>query len=189
VVAVHLACQSLRQGECELALAAGVNLILTPELTEVLARAAMLSPTGRCRTFDAAADGYVRGEGCGVVVLKPLPAAVREGDRILAVIEGSAVNQDGRSNGSTAPNGSPQAELIGRGLRLTGRTPRALGYVEAHGTGTPLGDPIEFDALRAAVGDVPNPCLLGSVKTNLGHLEAAAGIAGLLKTILQVHHG
>ena len=189
LVAVHLACQSLRNGECDLALAGGVNLILAPELTEVLSRAGMLSPTGRCRTFAAAADGYVRGEGCGVVVLKPLPAALRDGDRIFAVLEASAINQDGRSNGITAPNGAAQAELVRRVLRQAERSPAEVGCVEAHGTGTPLGDPIEFEALAEALGAAASPCALASVKTNLGHLEAAAGIAGLIKTILQVHHG
>jgi acyl transferase domain-containing protein/acyl-CoA synthetase (AMP-forming)/AMP-acid ligase II/SAM-dependent methyltransferase/acyl carrier protein len=189
LVAVHLACQGLRSSECELALAGGVNLILTPELTEVLSRGGMLSPAGLCRTFDAAADGYVRGEGCGVVVLKPLPAAVRDGDRVLAVLEASAVNQDGKSNGITAPNGARQTELIRRVLRLAGRSPGDVVWVEAHGTGTALGDPIEFDALQAALGSASQPCALTSVKTNLGHLEAAAGIAGLIKAVLQVQHG
>lgn len=189
LVAVHLACQALRNGECELALAGGVNLILTPQLTEVLSRSGMLSPAGLCRTFDAAADGYVRGEGCGVVILKPLPAALSNGDRILAVIEASAVNQDGKSNGITAPNGARQSELIGRVLHLAGRSPDDVACVEAHGTGTALGDPIEFDALQAALGSSSTPCALASIKTNLGHLEASAGIAGLIKAVLQVYHG
>jgi acyl transferase domain-containing protein/acyl-CoA synthetase (AMP-forming)/AMP-acid ligase II/SAM-dependent methyltransferase/acyl carrier protein len=189
LVAVHLACQSLRLGECDLALAGGVNLILTPELTEVLSRGGMLSPAGLCRTFDAAADGYVRGEGCGVVVLKPLPAALRDGDRVLAVLEASAINQDGKSNGITAPNGARQAELIRRVLQLAGRSAGDVSYIEAHGTGTALGDPIEFEALQVALRSAVAPCALASVKTNLGHLEAAAGIAGLIKTVLQIHHG
>ncbi len=189
LVAIHLACQSLRLGECELALVGGVNLILTPDLTEVLSHGGMLSSAGLCKTFDAAADGYVRGEGCGVVVLKPLSAAVRDGDRILAVVEASAVNQDGKSNGITAPNGARQTELIRRVLRLAGRSPDDVSCIEAHGTGTSLGDPIEFDALQAALGSATVPCALSSVKTNLGHLEAAAGIAGLIKAVLQVHHG
>jgi acyl transferase domain-containing protein/acyl-CoA synthetase (AMP-forming)/AMP-acid ligase II/SAM-dependent methyltransferase/acyl carrier protein len=189
LVAVHLACQSLRNGECDLALAAGVNLILAPELTEAFSRAGMLSPAGRCKTFDAAADGYVRGEGCAVLVLKLLPAALRDGDPIFAVLEASAVNQDGRSNGITAPNGAAQADLIQRTLRLAGRTPGQISYVEAHGTGTSLGDPIEFEGLQAALGTARQPCALGAVKTNVGHLEAAAGITSLIKTVLQVHHG
>ena len=189
LVAVHLACQSLRLGECEMALAGGVNLMLSPELTEVLSRGGMLSPSGLCKTFDAAADGYVRGEGCGVVVLKPLSAALRDGDRVLAVLEASAVNQDGKSNGITAPNGARQAELIRRVLQLAGRTAPDVSCIEAHGTGTALGDPIEFEALHVALRGAVTPCALASVKTNLGHLEAAAGIAGLIKTILQIHHG
>jgi microcystin synthetase protein McyG len=189
LVAVHLACQSLRNGECEMALAGGVNLILTPDLTEVLSRGGMLSPEGLCKTFDASADGYVRGEGCGVIVLKPLPAAVRDGDAVLAVLEASAINQDGRSNGITAPNGALQTTLIRRVLQLAGRSAADVSYIEAHGTGTNLGDPIETEALHAALGDASTPCALASVKTNLGHLEAAAGIAGLIKTILQIHHG
>jgi acyl transferase domain-containing protein/acyl-CoA synthetase (AMP-forming)/AMP-acid ligase II/SAM-dependent methyltransferase/acyl carrier protein len=189
LVAVHLACQSLRLGECEVALAGGVNLMLSPELTEVLSRGGMLSPAGLCRTFDAAADGYVRGEGCGVVVLKPLPAALRDGDRVLAVLESSAINQDGKSNGITAPNGARQAELIRRVLQLAGRTAADVSCIEAHGTGTALGDPIEFEALHVALRGAVTPCALASVKTNLGHLEAAAGIAGLIKTVLQIHHG
>jgi acyl transferase domain-containing protein/acyl-CoA synthetase (AMP-forming)/AMP-acid ligase II/SAM-dependent methyltransferase/acyl carrier protein len=186
--AVHLACQSLLAGDCELALAAGVNLILTPDVTDSLARANMLSPDARCKTFDASANGYVRGEGCGVVVLKPLAAAARDGDPIRAVIEATATNQDGRSNGITAPNGSAQTALIRRALALAGRSPGEIGAVETHGTGTPLGDPIEFDALAEAIGASSLPCALGAVKTNIGHLEAAAGIAGLIKSALQLEH-
>jgi acyl transferase domain-containing protein/acyl-CoA synthetase (AMP-forming)/AMP-acid ligase II/SAM-dependent methyltransferase/acyl carrier protein len=189
LVAVHMACQSLRARECALAVAAGVNLILAPELTESLARAGMLSPSGRCQAFAAAADGYVRGEGCGAVVLKQLSAAVRDGDPILAVLEASAVNQDGQSNGITAPNGAAQAELIRRCLQLAGRLPIDIAYIEAHGTGTPLGDPIEFEALQATLGNTVQPCAVGSVKTNAGHLEAAAGIIGLIKAVLQVERG
>ncbi len=155
----------------------------------MLSRAGMLSPAGKCKTFDASADGYVRGEGCGMVVLKPLPAAVRDGDRVLAVLEASAINQDGRSNGITAPNGAVQTELIRRVLRLACRAPGEVSLIEAHGTGTTLGDPIEFEAINAALGRSTVPCALASVKTNLGHLEAAAGIAGLIKAVLQVHHG
>ena len=188
LVAVHLACQSIRTGDCDMALAGGVNLILSPELSESLTQAQMLSPSGLCKTFDAGADGYVRGEGCGMVLLKPLSAAVRDQDMILAVIEGSAINQDGRTSGITAPSAPAQTELIQRALRQAGRPADAVSYVEAHGTGTSLGDPIEFDALNAAIGTSANPCALGAVKTNLGHLEAAAGIAGLIKVVLQLQH-
>ncbi len=186
LVAVHLACQSLRAGESNLAIVGGVNIILTPELTVTFSQARMMSPTGRCRTFDAAADGYVRGEGCGVVVLKRLSDAVKDGDNILAVIRGTAVNQDGRSNGITAPNRFAQQEVIRRALRNARVAPRQIGYVEAHGTGTILGDPIEVQALSEVFSDRPveKPIYLGSVKTNIGHLEAAAGIAGLIKVAL-----
>jgi 3-oxoacyl-(acyl-carrier-protein) synthase/acyl carrier protein len=189
LLAIHYACQSLRAGECDLALAGGVNLILTPQLSDALAQAQFLSPTGRCHTFDAAADGYVRGEGCGVVVLKLLASAIRDGDMILAVIEGSAVNQDGKSNGITAPNGPSQVEVIKRALKQAGRDPKDVSFVETHGTGTALGDPIEFDALAGVVGKGSDPCFLGAVKANVGHLEAAAGMAGLIKVVLQLQHG
>ena len=187
LVAVHQACRSLRSGECTLALAGGVNLILAPDLTAAFARAGMLAPDGRCKTFDAAADGYVRGEGCGVVVLKRLADAQRDGDRVLAVIRGTAVNQDGRSNGLTAPNGPAQQAVVRAALRDADLMPAALSYVEAHGTGTALGDPIEVNSLKAVLLDGRGPtqsCWLGSVKTNIGHLEAAAGIAGLIKLVL-----
>ncbi|HLM55061.1 MAG TPA: MupA/Atu3671 family FMN-dependent luciferase-like monooxygenase, partial [Pyrinomonadaceae bacterium] len=187
LVAVHAACQSLRSGESQVALAGGVNLLLTPKLTEALTRAGMMSADGRCKTFDAAADGYVRSEGCGVVVLKRLSEAARDGDRVLALIRGSAVNQDGRSNGLTAPNGLAQQALVREALERAGVAASQIGYVEAHGTGTPLGDPIEFDALGAVLREGRprgTRCLVGSVKTNIGHLEAAAGIAGLIKVAL-----
>jgi amino acid adenylation domain-containing protein len=191
LVAVHLACQALRSGESRLALAGGVNLILSPELNIAFSHAGMMSLTGRCRTFDADADGYVRGEGCGVVVLKRLSDALADGDNVLAVIRSTAVNQDGRSNGLTAPNGQAQQAVIRQALQTAGITPDQLGYVEAHGTGTKLGDPIEVDALSAVLRgrSLDNPCLLGSVKTNIGHLESAAGVAGLIKTALALHHG
>ena len=183
LVAIHLACQSLRNGECETAIAGGVNLILSPELTHTFSLAGMMAEDGRCKTFDADADGYVRGEGCGVIVLKPLDTALRDGDRVLAVIKGSAINQDGRSNGLTAPNSLAQQEVIEEAIASAGVTPQEIGYIEAHGTGTKLGDPIEVNSLKAVVrGD--NTCYLSSVKTNIGHLEAAAGIAGLIKTVL-----
>ncbi|MFO0876010.1 MAG: beta-ketoacyl synthase N-terminal-like domain-containing protein [Gemmataceae bacterium] len=189
LTALHYACQALRNGECELALAGGVNLILTPDITEALSKAQMLSPAARCKTFDATADGYVRGEGVGVVVLKPLALAVRDGDPIYAVLEATAVNQDGKSNGITAPNGAAQTALVRHALARAGRKPDDVGCIETHGTGTALGDPIEFDALREALGQAKTPCALGAVKANIGHLEAAAGIAGLIKAALQVYHG
>ncbi|MBV5260703.1 alpha/beta fold hydrolase [Synechococcus moorigangaii CMS01] len=190
LVAVHLACQSLINGESTLAIAAGVNLILTPDVTQTFAQAGMMSEVGRCQTFDEGADGYVRGEGCGVVLLKPLTQAERDGDKILAVIHGSAVNQDGRSNGLTAPNGRSQQAVIHQALAQAGITAADLDYVEAHGTGTPLGDPIEVNSLKAVLktAERKNPCVLGSVKTNIGHLEAAAGIAGLIKVVLSLHY-
>ena len=183
LVAVHLACQSLRNGESDLAIAGGVNLILSPELTQTFSLAGMIAADGRCKTFDADADGYVRGEGCGVVILKPLDAAKRDGDNILAVVKGSAVNQDGRSNGLTAPNSLAQQEVIRSAIANAGLKPQDISYIEAHGTGTKLGDPIEVNALKATIGG-DETCYLSSVKTNIGHLEAAAGIAGLIKTVL-----
>jgi acyl transferase domain-containing protein/NAD(P)-dependent dehydrogenase (short-subunit alcohol dehydrogenase family)/SAM-dependent methyltransferase len=185
LVAVHLACQSLRAGESSLALAAGVNLVLTPELTINFSQARMLAPDGRCKTFDADANGYVRAEGCGVVVLKRLADAVRDGDRVLVVVRGSAVNQDGRSAGLTAPNGPAQVAVIRKALAVSGVEAEAVGYVEAHGTGTPLGDPIEAAALAEALGG-ERTLRIGSVKTNIGHAEAAAGIAGFIKTVLML---
>jgi acyl transferase domain-containing protein/acyl carrier protein len=190
LVALHLAAQALRARECDLALAAGVNVILAPEFTVAASRMQMLAADGRCKAFDERADGFVRGEGCGVVVLKRLSDAVAAGDRIRAVIRGSAVNQDGRTNGLTAPSGRSQQALIRRALELAGVAPEEIGYVEAHGTGTPLGDPIEMEALGAVLGaGRAASCLVGSVKTNLGHLEGAAGIAGLIKTVLALQHG
>ncbi|MBM7776028.1 amino acid adenylation domain-containing protein [Actinokineospora baliensis] len=191
LVGLHLACQSLRSGETSMALAGGVNVLLSPEWFVVLSKAGMLAPDGRCKTFDAAADGYVRGEGCGVVVLKRLSDAQRDGDRIWAVVRGSAVNQDGRSSGVTVPNAAAQRAVIGEALTAAGVRADQVGYVEAHGTGTPLGDPIELRALDAVLGDRAggDPVLVGSVKTNIGHLEPAAGIAGLIKAALALHHG
>jgi len=191
LVAVHLACQSLRNGECSLALAGGVNVILSPELTIAFSQAHMMSADGRCKTFDADADGYVRGEGCGLVVLKPLARALKDGDRILAIIRGSAVNQDGRSNGLTAPNGPSQEAVILQALHNAAVAPEEVSYVETHGSSTPLGDPIEVGALKTTLmrnRSLDQPCVLGSVKTNIGHLEAAAGIAGLIKTVLALQH-
>ncbi|RMI33405.1 type I polyketide synthase [Nocardia stercoris] len=192
LVAVHLAVQSLRAGESDLALAGGVNLQLSPEVTVALAKGRMLSATGQCHTFDAAADGYVRGEGCGVVVLRRLSDALAAGDHILSVIRGSAVNQDGRSSGLTAPSMTAQQDVVRRALAVARVAPAEIGYVEAHGTGTPLGDPIEVRALAGVLGtDRPadRPLRLGSVKTNIGHLEAAAGIAGFIKAALVLSRG
>jgi microcystin synthetase protein McyG len=192
LVAVHLAVQSLRIGECRIALAGGVNLLLSPMSTIGICKLRMLAPDGRCKTFDAAANGFVRSEGCGMVVLKRLSDALADGDRILALIRGSAVNHDGRSSGLTAPNGPAQAAVIRRALAAGGVAPAAVQYVEAHGTGTPLGDPIEVQALASVLGEgrkSERPLIIGSVKTNLGHLEAAAGIAGLIKTVLALEHG
>ncbi|WP_394845472.1 SDR family NAD(P)-dependent oxidoreductase [Pendulispora brunnea] len=191
LVAVHLACQSLRHGESQLALAAGVNLILSPLSMEVVARTQALSPDGRCRTFDARANGFVRGEGGAVLVLERLSDAQAAGHRVWAVIRGSATNQDGRSTGLTAPNVLSQQELLTQALRSAGLEGHEVGYVEAHGTGTSLGDPIEHEALKAVLGrprENGTSCALGSVKTNLGHLEAAAGIAGLIKAVLSLEH-
>ena len=191
LVAVHQASQALRAGECRMALAGGVNLILSPEIYVALSRSRMLSPDGRCHTFDAAADGFARGEGCGVVVLKRLSDAVQDGDRVLAVIRGSAVNQDGASSGLTAPNGPQQEAVIREALSRAGVAPREVSYVEAHGTGTQLGDPLELQALGAVFGpdrDAAQPLLVGSLKTNIGHLEAAAGIAALIKLVLSLQH-
>jgi acyl transferase domain-containing protein/SAM-dependent methyltransferase len=191
LVAVHQACQSLRSGESSLAVAGGVSLMLLPEFTINFCRARMLAADGRCKTFDKAADGYVRSEGCGVVVLKRLSDAVADGDPVLALVRGSAVNQDGRSSGLTVPNGPAQEAVIGEALRAAGLEPHEVQYVEAHGTGTPLGDPIEVQALARALGagrTAGDPLLIGSAKTNVGHLEAAAGIAGLLKLVLSLQH-
>jgi acyl transferase domain-containing protein/SAM-dependent methyltransferase len=184
LVAVHLACQALRLGECDLALAGGVNLILTPEMNINFSKARMMAADGRCKTFDAAADGYVRGEGCALIVLRRLTDALVDGDRVLAVIRGSAINQDGRSGGLTAPNGPAQEAVIRAALGNAGIDASAVSYVETHGTGTPLGDPIEAGALGAVFKHQRGePLLIGSVKTNLGHLEAAAGMAGLIKVV------
>jgi len=191
LVAVHLACQSLRLRESRMALAGGVNLTLTPETTIALSKAHMMAPDGRCKAFDSRADGFVRGEGCGIVVLKRLSDAVADSDNVLAVIRGSAVNQDGRSSGITAPNGAAQEALIRQALANGGVKPEEISYVEAHGTGTSLGDPIEAHALAAVLGPgraKENLLVIGSVKTNVGHLESAAGVAGLIKLVLSLQH-
>jgi amino acid adenylation domain-containing protein len=191
LVATHLACQSLRLGECDLALVGGVNLIYGPETYINFSKAGMLSADGHCKTFDAAADGYGRGEGCGVIVLKRLSDAQRDGDNILALIRGSAVNQDGPSGGLTVPNGPSQEKLIRQALDRSGIKPGQVSYIEAHGTGTPLGDPIEINSLNNVFGSEhsrENPLIVGSVKSNLGHLESAASIAGLIKLVLSLQH-
>lgn len=187
LVAVHLACSSLWNGDSTLALAGGVNLILSPAITINFTKAGAMAPDGRCKAFDARANGYVRSEGAGLVVLKPLSRALADGDPIYAVIRGSAVNQDGRSNGLMAPNPLAQEAVLREAYRRAGVSPGQVQYVEAHGTGTFLGDPIEAKALGTvlAIDRLPGrPCALGSVKTNLGHLEAAAGVAGLIKVAL-----
>src|ERR1700744_1661348 len=189
LVAVHMACQSLRLRETDLALAGGVSITLRPETQIAISAWGLLSPRGRCATFDAAADGFVRGEGAGVGVLKRLTDAVRDGDRVLAVVRGSAVNQDGRSNGVTAPNTAAQCDVIADALRSGDLAPESVHYVEAHGTGTMLGDPIEFEALASTYGRGDGQGALGGVKTNIGHTEAGAGIAGFIKAALAVQRG
>ncbi|MEM9805181.1 MAG: type I polyketide synthase, partial [Cyanobacteria bacterium P01_D01_bin.56] len=192
LVAVHVAIQHLRAGECNLALVGGVNCLLSPEFSVNFSRAHMLAADGHCKTFDASADGYVRSEGCGVVCLKRLSDAEAAGDRILAVIRGSAINQDGASTGLTVPNGPAQQAVIRQALEQAGLTPHQVSYVEAHGTGTKLGDPIEIGALAAVFGPgraLEHPLIVGSLKTNIGHLEGAAGLAGLVKVVLALQHG
>ena len=190
LVALHLACQSLHTGESDVALAGGVNVTLLPEGTVALSRYKMMALDGRCKTFDASADGYVRGEGCAVLVLKRLSDALAAGDPIFATVRATAVNQDGASSGLTAPNGPAQEAVIRAALAAGGVGAADVGYIEAHGTGTSLGDPIEIQALHAALGTGrKQPLLVGSVKTNVGHLESAAGMAGLVKAALAVRHG
>ncbi|QUR66898.1 type I polyketide synthase [Mycobacterium spongiae] len=192
LVAIHLACQSLRTQDSHLAIAAGVNLLLSPAVFRGFDQVGALSPTGNCRAFDAAADGFVRGEGAGVVVLKRLTDAQRDEDRVLAVIRGSAINQDGRSNGLMAPNPAAQMAVLRAAYTNAGVQPNEVDYVEAHGTGTLLGDPIEARALGTVLGRgraEDSPLLIGAVKTNLGHTEAAAGIAGFIKTVLGLQYG
>lgn len=191
LLTAHLACRSLRSGECDMALAGGVSLMLNPEIGIGLSRMKALSPQGRCKAFDASADGYIRGEGCGMLVLKRRSDAVRDGNRILALIRGSATNNDGASNGFTAPNGLSQERLIKDALKQAGVGPEEVSYVEAHGTGTPLGDPIEVMALQEVFGGsrpAGQALRIGSVKTNIGHLESAAGVASLMKVILSLQH-
>jgi acyl transferase domain-containing protein/acyl carrier protein len=191
LVAAHLAVMSLRNRECNLALVGGVNRILSPEFSINFCQAHMLAPDGQCKTFDAAADGFVRAEGCGIIVLKRLSDAIADQDNILAVIRGSAMNQDGRSSGLTVPNGPSQQTVIKQALENAKVSPEQISYIEAHGTGTALGDPIEIGAIGAVFGKnhtKEQPLLIGSVKTNVGHLEAAAGIAGIIKVVLSLQH-
>lgn len=191
LVAIHQACNSLRLGECQMALTGGVLLNLTPASYIATSSARMISGDGQCKTFDAAADGYGRGEGCGMVVLKPLSQAQKDGDQILAVIRGSAVNQDGPSSGLTVPNGQSQQRLVKQALVQAQVKPAEISYLEAHGTGTSLGDPIEVNAATTVLGEGRTPDMplwIGSVKTNIGHLEAAAGVSGLIKVVLSLQH-
>ncbi len=199
--AIHLACESLRSGECQVALTGGVNLHLNPSKFVNACTLGMLSPTGQCRSFGAQADGYVPGEGVGAVVLKSLDQAEKNGDFIYGVIKASAINHGGRTNGFSVPNPAAQAEVIMQTLRKADLDPRSISYIEAHGTGTKLGDPIEVDGLTKAFSELLRErngeatpaswrpwCALGSVKSNIGHLEAAAGVAGLTKILLQMRH-
>ncbi len=191
LVAVHMACQSLRSRDSDLAMAGGVNVMLSPETTIALSKWGLMAPDGHCKTFDASADGFVRSEGCGIVVLKRLSDAIAAGDPVLAVIRGSAVNQDGKSTAMSAPNGLAQQDAIRRALSAGQVLPEQIGCVEAHGTGTVLGDPIEVEAIAEVLG-APSagapPLALTAVKTNVGHLEAAAGVAGLIKMVLCLQH-
>ncbi len=191
LVAVHQACLNLRTQSCRMAIAGGVNVMLSPDTSITLSKAHMLAPDGRCKTFDASANGFARGEGCGIVVLKRLRDALAEGDNVLALILSSAVNQDGRSSGITAPNGPAQEAVMREALNLANVAPSEIGYVETHGTGTSLGDPIEVNALGAVLGhgrERNHRLKIGSVKTNFGHLEGAAGVAGLIKLVLALQH-
>ncbi|WP_279776469.1 polyketide synthase, partial [Sphingobium yanoikuyae] len=198
LIAIHRGVRAILSEGCGMVVAGGVNTLLTPEPFIIYGRAGMLSPTGRCRTFSAQADGYVRGEGVGMVVLRRLRDAEAAGDRILGIIRASAENHGGRAQSLTAPNPQAQADLVVDAWSRAGIDPRSIGYIEAHGTGTPLGDPIEVDALKqaftrlgAGVGDHDKAgwCRLGSVKSNIGHTELAAGVAGVIKVLLQLQHG
>ena len=192
LVATHQAVTGLQRGDADLALAGGVNIILSGRLLEFRANAGMLSPDGQCKAFDASANGYVRGEGCGILVLKRLADAETDGDRIWGTIRGTALNQDGASPGLTVPNAAAQERVIAAALERAGVLPSEIDYLEAHGTGTEVGDPIEIDAMASVYGgkrDADRPLLIGSVKTNIGHLESAAGAAGLIKTVLAMNRG
>lgn len=192
LVAIHMACESLRSGQSDLAIAGAVNLILSPEVSIAFSHARMMAADGRCKTFDAKADGYVRAEGCGAVVLKRLSDALRDRDHILALVRGSAMNQDGRTAGIAAPNGSAQQSVIREALAQAGVAPSELTYMEAHGTGTSIGDPIEVEAIKGVLGNTSAedlPCLMGSVKANVGHMENASGIASVAKVLACLQHG
>lgn len=196
LVAMHRAVQSIKNGECEAAVAGGVNTMITPDAHINFSKAGMLSPDGHCKTFSKDANGYVRGEGVGFILLKKLSAAKRDGDRVLAIVKASGINHGGHANSLTAPNTSAQAALLRDTYASTDINPYDIGYIEAHGTGTPLGDPVEINGLKSAFGDTENnpaqgadrTCFIGSVKTNIGHLELAAGVAGIIKTLLQIEH-
>ncbi|POZ60317.1 hypothetical protein C2I19_19525, partial [Chromobacterium alticapitis] len=195
LIAIHRAVSLLRQGECDMAVVGGVNTLIAPEAQVSFSKAGMLSPDGRCKTFSAQADGYVRGEGVGMLMLKPLSAAERDGDHIYGLIRGSAENHGGKATSLTAPNPKAQTELIKTAFQQAGIDPATVGYIEAHGTGTPLGDPIEVQGLKNAFDELAvghalpaDYCGLGSVKTNIGHLELAAGVAGVIKVLLQMRH-
>ena len=191
LLGIHLAVQALRHGECDAAVAGGVNLILSPETTIAFSKARMLSPEGKCRPFDAGANGYVRGEGCGMVVLKRLTDALNDGDHVLAIMRGTAVNQDGRTSGITAPNGVSQQRVIHTALAQAGITTDQINYIEAHGTGTPLGDPIELGALSKIYANKTEndpPVHVGSVKAHIGHTETVSGVAGVIKTVMMMQH-
>ncbi|WP_127530131.1 SDR family NAD(P)-dependent oxidoreductase [Paenibacillus kobensis] len=199
LVAIHKAVEAIRAGQCDLALAGGVSVILRPTYYIGLSKAAMLSPDGQCKAFDKDANGYVRGEGCGMLLLKPLSKALADGDHIYALVKGSGTNHGGHANTLTTPNPNAQADLLADCWRNSGIDPSTVGYIETHGTGTSLGDPIEINGLKKAFNrlyeerNLPQPaaphCAFGSVKTNVGHLEAAAGMAGVLKVILSIKHG
>ncbi|CRK21966.1 hypothetical protein BN1723_017962, partial [Verticillium longisporum] len=192
LVACHLACASLRSGECDTALAAGCNLFYNPDTIIPLTALGFLSPDGRCYSFDSRANGYSRGEGFGMVVLKRLSDALRDGDTVRAVIRGSASNQDGRSPGITQPTRQAQVDLIRAAYDAAGLDLTRTRFFEAHGTGTPVGDPIEASAISGAFSEhrsAAEPMVVGAVKTNIGHLEGSAGIAGLIKTVLVLEHG
>ncbi len=191
LVAVHLACQSIWNGECSMAIAGGANAMIAPTMTIAESKGGFLSPDGRSKAFDASANGYARGEGAGVVIIKPLAQALADGDPIHALVRGTAVTQDGHTNGITVPNGNAQERVMRLAYERAGVLPRDIQYVEAHGTGTPVGDPIEARAIGTVLSDgrpACDQCVVGSVKTNIGHLEAAAGIAGLIKTVLSLKH-
>ncbi|PIS99323.1 hypothetical protein TSA1_00015, partial [Bradyrhizobium nitroreducens] len=196
LVAIHRAVLLLQSGQCELAVVGGVNTLLSPDAHTSFSKAGMLSKDGRCKTFSAQANGYVRGEGVGLLLLKPLGAAQRDGDHIHGLIRGSAENHGGKANSLTAPNPAAQAELIKEAMRRAEVDPRTVNYIEAHGTGTPLGDPIEIQGLKSAFAELSEGgealpggyCGLGSIKSNVGHLELAAGVAGVIKVLLQMKH-